>query len=125
MAYKSQLQLFFHPHTFDNANSKSNNAPISLTYTGSHQPHLGTTLRFFLQLLRASLLALPQASTRVPDLLNLVSSGWDTALAVAESERCLNLEAMAEARIVSDERLSISSTILLPNIRTKVRVDFD
>ena len=32
---------------------------------------------------------------------------------------------MTDSRIVSDERLSISSTLLLPKVRTKVRVSFD
>lgn len=58
------------------------------------------------------------------DLLNLVSNGWDTATAVAAAEKRLNMEAMTESRIVSDERLTISSTLLLPKVRTKVRVSF-
>jgi kinetochore protein Spc7/SPC105 len=123
MTYKSQLKLFFHPLAFQTGGQSRQNSSISLTYTGS-QP-LGTTLRFFLQLLRASLLALPQFSTRVADLLNLVAKGWDTALQLYTAEKCLNMEAMTESRIVSDERLTISSTILLPKVRTKVRVSFD
>ena len=123
MTYKSQLQLFFHPVAFQSASRSKQNKPISLTYTGSQS--LGTTLRFFLQLLRASLQGLPQSVTRVPDLLNFVSSGWDTALSVAEAERRLNLEAITESRIVSDEKLAISSTVLLPKVRTKVRVTLD
>lgn len=122
MTYKSQLQLFFHPAAFA-SNAKSNNKPISLTYTPNQQ--LSTTLRFFLQLLRAALQALPQSSTRVADLLALVSGGWDTALSVREAERRLHLEGMTESRIVSDERLCISSRLLLPKVRTKVRVSFD
>ena len=127
MTYKSQLQLFFHPGAFSQPSQASRsrpNAPISLTYSTGQQ-NLGTTLRFFLQLLRASLQALPQSTTRVADLLSLVNNGWETALSVAEAERRLNLEAMTESRIVSDERLAISSTILLPKVRSKVRVAFE
>lgn len=61
MTYKSSLQLFFHPSAFRNPGQEASNrpnAPIGLTYTGTTQP-LPTTLRFFLQLLRASLHALP------------------------------------------------------------------
>lgn len=125
MSYKSQLKLFFHPAAFNATTGKTNrsNAPISLTYTSATQPT--TTLRFFLQLLRASLQALPQSTTRVASLLNLVSNGWDTALAVAESERRLHLHSPTTSRIISDERLCISSTILLPQVRTKVRVEFE
>ncbi|KAK4547141.1 hypothetical protein LTR36_001362 [Oleoguttula mirabilis] len=132
MTYKSQLQLFFHPAAFQvpsqSAQSRPN-APISLSYIAQDREQrpreLTTILRFFLQLLRASLHALPQCSTPVGDLLALVSNGWDTALSVAESERRLCIESMTEARIVSDERLAVESTFLLPKVRTKVRVAFE
>lgn len=127
MTYKSSLQLFFHPSAFRNRGQEASarpNAPIGLTYTGTTQP-LPTTIRFFLQLLRASLHALPQCTTKVSSLLHFVSSGWTTALAVAESERRLAIEGLTETRIVSDERLSIASLILLPKTKTKVRISFD
>ena len=57
--------------------------------------------------------------------MSLVSNGWETALSVSEAERRLNLEAMTTSRIVSDERIAISSTLLLPKVRTKVCVSFD
>ncbi|EMC94722.1 hypothetical protein BAUCODRAFT_35964 [Baudoinia panamericana UAMH 10762] len=135
MTYKSQLQLFFHPAAFQvpsstgtSAHTKRPNAPISLLYIAqdrNEQPkELTTTLRFFLQLLRASLQALPQCTTRVADLLGLVGSGWGVALQVAEAERRLHLETLTDARIVSDERLAIDADLLLPKVRTKVRVSF-
>ena len=58
-------------------------------------------------------------------LLSLVAKGWDTAVCVAEAEKRLNLEAMTDSCILSDERLLISSTLLLPRVRTKVRVAFE
>ena len=58
-------------------------------------------------------------------LLGVVAKGWDTAVLVAEAEKRLNLEAMTDSRILSDERLLISSTLLLPKVRTKVRVAFE
>ncbi|KAM0702084.1 hypothetical protein Q7P35_010994 [Cladosporium inversicolor] len=127
MTYKSSLQLFFHPSAFRTPGQEAStrpNAPIGLTYTGTTQP-LPTTVRFFLQLLRASLHALPQCTTKVSSLLHFVSSGWTTALAVAESERRLAIEGLTDTRIVSDERLSIASLILLPKTKTKVRISFD
>lgn len=127
MTYKSSLQLFFHPSAFRNSSQNANprpNAPIGLTYTGTTQP-LPTTIRFFLQVLRASLHALPQSTTKISSLLHFVSSGWTTALNVAESERRLAIEGLTDTRIVSDERLSVASMILLPKTRTKVRVSFD
>ncbi|TKA75738.1 hypothetical protein B0A55_05920 [Friedmanniomyces simplex] len=133
MTYQSQLQLFFHPAAFCLPTQKSAksrpNAPISLVYIAQDRHHqlkeLTTALRFFLQLLRASLQALPQSSTRVADVLGLVSSGWETALAVSEAERRLGLEGLTTARIVSDERLAVETCVLLPGVRTKVRVGFE
>ena len=129
MTYKSSLQLFFHPSAFRTPSSPQDeaprpNRPIGLTYTGTTQP-LPTTIRFFLQLLRASLHALPQSTTKVSSLLHFVSSGWTTALNIAESERRLSIEGLTDTRIVSDERLSIASLILLPKMKTKVRISFD
>jgi kinetochore protein Spc7/SPC105 len=134
MAYKNQLQLFFHPAAFaipsQQARKSRPNAPISLSYT-ARNPHndqpkeLGTTTRFFLQLLRANLQALPQCETSVKDMLNFISSGWESATAVAEAERRLSLEALTTSRIVSDERLAIESSLLLSRTRTKVRVVFE
>lgn len=43
---------------------------------------------------------------------------------MAAAERRLNLEGMTETRIISDESLALSSLVLLPKVRTKVRVTF-
>ncbi|GAB7358460.1 hypothetical protein MBLNU230_g2524t1 [Neophaeotheca triangularis] len=128
MTYKQDLQVFFHPRAFSNDSARPN-SPISLTYIANEHPYnprkMTTTLRFFLQFLRASLQALPQCETRIQDLLSLVSSGWDTALEVVEAQRRLSLQHPTEARIVSDERLAISTSILLPKVRTKVSANFE
>lgn len=126
MTYRSQLQLFFHPKAFDTNSEDSDrpNAAIHLTYVGSEKKPLTTTLRFFLQLLQATLHALPQCSTKLSDFLSLASDGWDTALGVAESERRLNLEALASSRILSDEQLAIEADVLLVKVKTKVRASF-
>lgn len=129
MTYKGEIQLFFHPQAFAQGQELPN-APIRLTYIADVQPAykkkpLTTTLRFFLQLLQATLQGLPQCTTKLCDLLHLVSQGWDTATAVAETERRLSIEALTESRIVGDERLAIEATVLLPNVKTKVRATFE
>jgi kinetochore protein Spc7/SPC105 len=128
MTYKSDLELHFHPQAFAHEQELPN-APIRLSYIAESQAYkkkpLTTTLRFFLQLLQATLHGLPQCTTKVSDLLNLVSNGWDTALSLAETERRLNTEAMTDCRILGDERLAIEASILLPRVRTKVRATFE
>lgn len=127
MAYKSEVQLFFHPNAFhqETQGQERPNAPIRLTYIADGKKPLNTSRRFFLQLLQASLQGLAPCTTKISDLLSLVSNGWDTASSIVESERRLNLEALTESRIVSDEQLSISSTILLASVKTKVRATFE
>ncbi|KAF2210918.1 hypothetical protein CERZMDRAFT_99089 [Cercospora zeae-maydis SCOH1-5] len=133
MVYKSDIELFFQPAAFDHASgnieSKATNAPISLTYVADRDPRnrkpWTTTLRFFLQLLQASLQAIPQATTKIKTLLDLLSSGWDIALQIQESERQLAIETLTSSCIVGDERLDIAAEILLPLVRTKVRTAFE
>ena len=127
MSYKSEVQLFFHPNAFQQSlgSEERTNAPIRLSHVQDPKNSLSTTLRFFLQLLQASLQGLPQCTTKISDLLAFVSSGWDTATAISEAERQLSLEALTDCRITSDEQLSISSAILLPKVQTKVRITFE
>lgn len=129
MTYKSELQLFFHPQSFkrsDGDEKEHSNGPIRLTYTAdTNKKPLTTTLRFFLQLLRASLHGIPQCTTKISELLAFVSNGWASAAQAAECERRLNLEALTESRIVSDEQLAITSSILLTKVRSKVRATFE
>jgi kinetochore protein Spc7/SPC105 len=134
MTYKSQLQLLFHPAAFQQGSdvtapeqAESLNAPIRLTYVGDEAHSRGTlttTRRFFVQLLQATCQGLPQCRTRISDLLSLISTGWDTAETIAESERRLHIETPTTAKIVSDEQLDVESNILLTKVRTKVRVSF-
>ncbi|KAK4508153.1 hypothetical protein PRZ48_001891 [Zasmidium cellare] len=129
MTYKSELQLFFHPQSFKRSEAHGEeqpNGPIRLTYVAdTNKKPLTTTIRFFLQLLRASLHGIPQYTTKISDLLAFVSNGWATASRAAECERRLNLEALTESRIVSDEQLAITSIILLTKVRSKVRATFE
>lgn len=129
MTYKGDLQLFFHPQAFAQEQEVPN-APIRLTYIADTQPvykkkPLTTTLRFFLQLLQATLQGLPQCTSKLSDLLSLVSKGWDSAIALAETERRLSIEALTESRIVGDEKLAVEATVLLPKVKTKVRATFE
>jgi kinetochore protein Spc7/SPC105 len=125
MLYKSSLQFFFHPKAFG-PRADSLDAPISLSYIANPSTGpLTTTLRFFLQFLRAALQALPRQSTRISSLLKLISSSWDTALLISESERRLRLETLTTSEIKGDERLDIVSEILLRDVKTKVQASLE
>jgi kinetochore protein Spc7/SPC105 len=128
MTYLNDLELYFQPSAFTTG-ADTPNASISLTYVGdSATPHprpLTTSKRFFLQLIRAHLHCIPQSQTRVKDLLDVIKNGWATASAVAEGVRWLNHSYITDESILSDERMAVSSNILLPTLQTKVKVIFE
>jgi kinetochore protein Spc7/SPC105 len=55
----------------------------------------------------------------------LVKNGWATALAVAEGARWLNHNFITEESILSDERMALSATMLLPTLQTKIKCTFE
>jgi kinetochore protein Spc7/SPC105 len=128
MTHINDLELYFQPSAFSTG-AKTPNASISLTYVGdSASPHprpLTTSKRFFLQLIRAHLHCIPQSQTRVADLLSLVKAGWAAALAVAEGVRWLDHTYVTDEYILSDERMAISTNVVLPAVRTKVKITYE
>jgi kinetochore protein Spc7/SPC105 len=128
MTHLSDLELYFQPSAFKTGGNTPNGS-ISLAYIGdSATPHprpLTTSKRFFLQLIRAYLHCIPQSQTPISELLSIVKSAWATALAVAEGSRWLEHNHITEEFILSDERMGISTNMLLPTLQTKVKVSFD
>lgn len=128
MTHLNDLELYFQPSCFA-TDGQTQNGSISLTYVGDmatpHPRPLTTSKRFFLQLIRAHLHCIPQSQTRIAELLLLVKNSWATALAVAEGVRWLESGHITEETILSDERMAISSNMLLPTLQTKVRVTFE
>lgn len=129
MTYRSTLQLFFHPSSFNTSISSQENAPIGLTYIADTREHrsqpLTTEKRFFLQIIRAQLQCLQQSTTSIPSLLHFITSSWASACAVAEESRLLFTQLITSSSIVSDEQLTIHATILLQAMVTKVEVRFE
>ncbi|KAF2153275.1 Spc7-domain-containing protein [Myriangium duriaei CBS 260.36] len=136
MTYRSALQLYFNPSAFlpgtsttatlsrSPSKQAATNAPISLTYIADNEP-LTTEKRFFLQLLRAQLHMIDQSSTSARSLLAFVSGGWDTAEAVAETVRKVQLEHPVDVKILSDENLGVEVSMLLAEVQTKVSLAFE
>jgi kinetochore protein Spc7/SPC105 len=130
MTYLSDLQLCFNPFAFKGGSAEMELDPLlSLSYIGDKegpqaQP-LTTGKRFFLQLIRAHIHSLVPSETSIQTLLGLVSSGWNTALALATGVHSLEIEGICEESIVNDETIAVQSYILLPKLRSKVRVTFE
>ncbi|KAF2402789.1 Spc7-domain-containing protein [Trichodelitschia bisporula] len=134
LKYRSDLELFLNPDAFitKKASPASGpNSPISLTYVGDvSQPSsrarpLTTTKRFFLQLLRAHVHALPQCETRVQTLTGTISAVWDAALRIAEGVRKLDLVFMTKEVILGDETMAVDTVLLLTKLKTKVQIRFE
>ncbi|KAI9891758.1 MAG: hypothetical protein M1814_002508 [Vezdaea aestivalis] len=131
MAYRGDLQLVFEPSHFlssmlKSGNIPTSNGPISISYIGDtlkHQPRAFTTeKRFILQHLQARLQGLHQASTKPKSLLTIISRTWDAAAALTEDVRLLNLAVPTQSSITSDDSLEIKSTLILPSLKSKVRI---
>lgn len=135
MTYRGALQLYFNPAAFmpvsttpapkSRSPSKrmASDAPISLTYVSEEA--LTTEKRFFLQLLRAQLHTIDQSITPARSLLAFISSGWDIAELVAQSVRKVQLEQPVEVKILSDEQLAVEVSMLLPQVQTRVVLQFE
>ena len=132
MTFRSALSLtldpsHFHPHV----PASSPNGPLSLTLDApppADHPDdpTATTLRFFLQLLRARLLALPQARVPLRAALDIVAAGHALAARVRAQADALNDACFpTEARIVGDNVLEIVARVLLRAARTVVEVRFE
>ena len=135
MTYRHTLQLYFTPASFmrnmavtPSTNNKDD-SPISLTYIGDARDYksqpLSTEKRFFLQIMRAHLQCLPQARTKIKDLLKFVSHNWEAACLISEEIRILGISYITEATILLDEVMAIKAVLLLRDMKTKVHVGFE
>ncbi|KAF4553157.1 putative Spc7 kinetochore protein [Elsinoe fawcettii] len=136
LCYARDLELFFSPSSFLSSrpspylspSKRRGNAPISLSYiadAGTKPVALTTEKRFILQLLRAQLQMLDQSSTPIRSLLSFVSEGWETALSLSETIRRLRLAQPVGVQILSDEKLGVDVSVLLPAVQTKVLLSFE
>lgn len=121
MHYRNALSLFLRPGSFQPASADP--STIRLALASDSEPN--TQERFFLQLLRARLHMLDQASTPISEVLNLVSSGWDVAMRLRSSVSDMTLSYITDVAITGDESLAVSANILLREMRTKVQVKLE
>jgi kinetochore protein Spc7/SPC105 len=86
---------------------------------------IATAKRFFLQLLRAQVYAVPQCQTRVSELLRFIQQGWDLCHRVEEAVRGLEVTCVSNVFICGDEKLAIEANMLLNSLATKVRIRYE
>lgn len=119
----------FLPNDLEVKSSKGDNAPISLTYVADtaeyHVAPLTTEKRFFLQIIRAQLQCMRQSQTKPKDLLDFVSGSWNTAVAIADEIKALDIGYITETAITGDETMVVCSVIFLREMQTKVEITID
>ncbi|KAI9807862.1 MAG: hypothetical protein M1825_005168 [Sarcosagium campestre] len=111
--------------------AQQENGHIALSYIGNDntsedsfsQGSVGR--QFFADRITKRLLEIEQREWKVQDLLTFVSDCWTTASAVTKEEDHLNMHFPTGVVVSAGDALSIRSTMLLPNLATKVEVLFD
>lgn len=137
LSYRGEIELFFHPLAFADARSPTSspakgplsNQPITLSYTAPDKRNgsakePSTSQRFFIQLIRAQLLALPQPKTSIATLLKLVSKSWDACAALVDGIAQLEATGMTDVAILGDEVVGVKTAVVLPDVASKVMIRF-
>ncbi|KAI3399934.1 hypothetical protein diail_5090 [Diaporthe ilicicola] len=126
MSYRHEIELVFDSTSF---RPGQQNSRIDLCYIAANRDRKAVPLtaekEFCLECIRDHLRGLPHAKTKVGSMLGLVSRTWDRANALANQVYQLNLTFPTSAARTSDSAISISSSLLLAPLQTKVGVSLD
>ena len=129
MSYKREIELIFDISAFHqpgNPKKSSKNSPIELRYTAGDREFRAIPStpekEFFLQLALTHVQTLPQSSTPVRRLLEIVSTAWNKANTVAEQVRFVNLTFPTTVARLSDTSIQVKSSVLAVPLKTKVEV---
>lgn len=129
MTYKREIELVFDISAFQQPSppkTSTDNSPIDLRYiadTREFKAIPSTPEReFFLQRALFHARALPQSSTPVKRLLEVVSAAWDKANAVADRVRFVNLTFPTTVDKLLDTSIKVRSSLMLVPIKTRVEV---
>lgn len=123
VSYRQEIELVFDTISFKPGQQDSR---IDVRYIAAKRDRDPVPLTpdkdFCLQCVRDHLRCLPQSKTKVSSMLGLVSRAWDRANALGSQIYHLNLAFPTSAARTSDSSISITSTLLLAPLQTKVRV---
>lgn len=129
MTYKREVELVFDISAFQQPSPPKNsteNSPIDLRYIADTREFKAIPStpekEFFLQRALFHARALPQSSTPVKHLLEVVSAAWDKANAVADRVRIVNLTFPTTVARLSDTSIKARSSLMLVPLKTRVEV---
>lgn len=125
VSYRHEIELVFDTASFRPGQQDSR---IDLWYIAANRERKPVPLtpekEFCIQCIRNHLRCLPRSKTKVSSMLGLVSRAWDRANALANQIYQLNLTFPTSAARTSDSSITITSTLLLAPLQTKVGVSF-
>lgn len=123
ISYRREIELVFDTASFRPGQQGSR---IDLWYIAASRERKPVPLtlekEFCIQCIRDHLRRLPQSKTKVSSMLRLVSRAWDRANTLANQIYQLNLAFPTSAARTSDSSISVTSTLLLAPLQTKVGV---
>lgn len=123
MAYKREIELVFDLKSFQPGQA---NSQIDLWYIADGREHGAiaktTEKEFFLQCIRDHVRGLSQCSTKISQLLQLVSSAWDKANYACKQISRINITFPTKTEKTSDHSITIRSSLLLVPLETKVEI---
>ncbi|KAK2009043.1 Spc7 kinetochore protein [Colletotrichum eremochloae] len=123
MTYRKEIELVFDLASFQHGQK---NSRIDLWYIAANRDTnpvpLTTERDFFLQCIRDHIRGLPQSRTKIADLLHLVRAAWDKANCTSNHIRQLNITFPTAIARTSDSSVAVNSSLLLPQIETKVEI---
>ncbi|KAK1994835.1 Spc7 kinetochore protein [Colletotrichum falcatum] len=123
MTYRKEIELVFDLASFQHGQK---NSRIDLWYIAANrEPNpvpLSTEGDFFLQCTRDHIRGLPQSRTKIADLLHLVRAAWNKANCTSNHIRQLNITFPTAVARTSDSSVAVKSSLLLPQIETKVEI---
>ncbi|GKT41760.1 kinetochore protein spc7 [Colletotrichum spaethianum] len=123
MTYRREIELVFDTASFQRGQK---NSRIDLWYIAANRetnPAPSTPeMDFFLQCIRDHIRGLPQSRTKIADLLHMVRAAWDKANCTSNHIRLLNITFPTAVARTSDSSVAVKSSLLLPQIETKVQI---
>jgi kinetochore protein Spc7/SPC105 len=129
MTYKREIELTFDISAFQPPSPPkipTENSPIDLRYIAGNREFKALPSNpekeFFLQRALHHARALPQSSTPVKRLLEVVGAAWNKANAVADRVRFVNLTFPTTVARLSDTSIRVMSSLMLVPLKTRVEV---
>ncbi|KAK0665667.1 putative kinetochore protein spc7 [Cercophora samala] len=130
MTYKRQVELVFDIASFPQQ-SNPNHRPgpqsnIDLWYIADKREPANQSVpltperEFFLQSIRDRIRSVPQATTKVNTILQIVKDGWDKSCTVANYVRLLNLTFPTVVKKTGDASIAVVSSLMLVPLQTRV-----